>query len=175
MSLIERWTIWKTALDDDGCHDAYIVGPDAGDWAGDGVEVVPASQLEGAVDLLERAVSLIAQPTIPEHARRRWQAAVDELLGDGTTAGGQCEGERCPKCGKPSASPPAEVYCVECATEGWQEDAIAHLRHQLAGAVAENEKLRLQVAALENDGMELAARLGEAEEQIARLTTAGGQ
>lgn len=49
MSLIERWTIWKTALDDDGRHDAYIVGPDAGDWAGDGVEVVPASQLEGAV------------------------------------------------------------------------------------------------------------------------------
>jgi hypothetical protein len=52
MSLIERWTIWKTALDDDGRHDAYIAGPDAGDWAGDGVEVVPASQLEGAVEAL---------------------------------------------------------------------------------------------------------------------------
>jgi hypothetical protein len=31
------------------------------------------------------------------------------------------------------------------------------------------------VAALENDGMELAAKLGEAEEQIARLTATGGQ
>lgn len=41
------------------------------------------------------------------------------------------------------------------------------------GAVAENEKLRLQIAALENDGMELAAKLGEAEEQIARLTATG--
>jgi hypothetical protein len=30
----------------------------------------------------------------------------------------------------------------------------------------ENEKLRLQVAALENDGMELAAKLGEAEEAL---------
>jgi hypothetical protein len=29
--------------------------------------------------------------------------------------------------------------------------------------------LRLQVSALENDGMELAAKLGEAEQQIARL------
>jgi hypothetical protein len=32
----------------------------------------------------------------------------------------------CPKCGKPSASPPAEVYCVDCATEGWEKDAAAH-------------------------------------------------
>jgi hypothetical protein len=48
-----------------------------------------ALQASGAVDLLEQAVSLIAQPTIPEHARKRWQAAVDELLGDGTAAGGQ--------------------------------------------------------------------------------------
>jgi hypothetical protein len=48
-------------------------------------------------------------------------------------------------------------------------------RPQPRGAVAENEKLRLQVAALENDGMELAARLGEAEEQIARLAASGGQ
>jgi hypothetical protein len=32
----------------------------------------------------------------------------------------------CPKCGKPSASPPAEVYCVDCATEGWEQDAAAH-------------------------------------------------
>jgi hypothetical protein len=53
------------------------------------------------------------------------------------------ESERCPKCGKPSASPPAEVYCVECATEGWQEDAIAHLRHQLAGAVDTLAEVRL--------------------------------
>jgi hypothetical protein len=42
-------------------------------------------------------------------------------------------------------------------------------------AIDENEKLRLQVAALENDGMELAAKLGEAEEQIARLTASGRQ
>jgi hypothetical protein len=45
--------------------------------------------------------------------------------------------------------------------------AVAALADHDQGAVAENEKLRLQVAALENDGMELAARLGEAEEQIA--------
>ena len=32
----------------------------------------------------------------------------------------------CPKCGKPSASPPAEVFCVDCATEGWEKDATAH-------------------------------------------------
>lgn len=31
-------------------------------------------------------------------------------------------GNHCPKCGKPSASPPAEVYCVECATEGLRRD-----------------------------------------------------
>jgi 2-methylaconitate cis-trans-isomerase PrpF len=43
------------------------------------------------------------------------------------------------------------------------------------GAVDENEMLRLQVSALENDGMELAAKLGEAEQQIARLTTRRGQ
>jgi len=36
----------------------------------------------------------------------------------------------CPECGKPSELPLAEVYCVECATEGWQDDAIAHLRHR---------------------------------------------
>jgi hypothetical protein len=40
--------------------------------------------------------------------------------------------------------------------------------------VGEVERLRLQVAALESDGMELAAKLGEAEEQIARLTARGG-
>jgi hypothetical protein len=34
--------------------------------------------------------------------------------------------EGCPKCGKPSVSPPAEVYCVDCATEGWERDAVAH-------------------------------------------------
>lgn len=33
--------------------------------------------------------------------------------------------DRCPACGEPSADPPAEVYCVECATEGWQADAAA--------------------------------------------------
>jgi chromosome segregation ATPase len=54
------------------------------------------------------------------------------------------------------------------------EAEVERLTEQLAGAVAENEKLRLRVAALENDGMELAARLGEAEEQIARLTVEGG-
>jgi hypothetical protein len=37
-----------------------------------------------------------------------------------------------------------------------KERALA-AENQLRGAVAENEKLRLQVAALENDGMELAA------------------
>jgi hypothetical protein len=55
-----------------------------------------------------------------------------------------------------------------------KERALA-AENQLRGAVAENEKLRLQVAALENDGMELAAKLGEAEERIARLTATGGQ
>jgi hypothetical protein len=37
------------------------------------------------------------------------------------------------------------------------------------GAVEENEKLRLQEAALENDGMELAAKLGEAEEALQEI------
>jgi len=37
------------------------------------------------------------------------------------------EQQTCPKCGKPSASPPAEVYCVDCATEGWEKDAAAHI------------------------------------------------
>jgi uncharacterized OB-fold protein len=32
---------------------------------------------------------------------------------------------QCPKCGADSASPPAEVYCIECATEGWEQDAAA--------------------------------------------------
>lgn len=41
--------------------------------------------------------------------------------------------------------------------------------------VGEVERLRFQVAALENDGMELAAKLGEAEEQIARLAASGRQ
>lgn len=34
--------------------------------------------------------------------------------------------ETCPNCGQPSASPPAEVYCVECATKGWEQDALDH-------------------------------------------------
>jgi chromosome segregation ATPase len=71
--------------------------------------------------------------------------------------------------GSPTSKPDPE-------TEDWvvlAEDYDA-LADQLRGAVAENEKLRLQVAALENDGMELAARLGEADEQIARLTNQRG-
>lgn len=44
-------------------------------------------QLQGAVDLLEQAVDLIAQPTIPDAARERWQAAVDALLGDAAAGG----------------------------------------------------------------------------------------
>src|SRR4051794_4169935 len=45
---------------------------------------------------------------------------------------------------------------------GWRRERD-EAREQLQGAVDENEKLRLQVSALENDGMELAAKLGEAE------------
>jgi chromosome segregation ATPase len=72
--------------------------------------------------------------------------------------------------GSPTSKPDPE-------TEDWvvlAEDYDA-LAEQLREAVAENEKLRLQVAALENDGMELAAKLGEAEERIARLAAPGGQ
>lgn len=43
------------------------------------------------------------------------------------------EGSVCPKCGEPSVSPPAEVYCVECATEGWQDDAAAWRRARRDG------------------------------------------
>jgi chromosome segregation ATPase len=72
--------------------------------------------------------------------------------------------------GSPTSKPDPE-------TEDWvvlAEDYDA-LAEQLREAVAENEKLRLQVAALENDGMELAAKLREAEERIARLAAPGGQ
>jgi hypothetical protein len=87
--------------------------------------------------------------------------------------------QRCPKCGKPSVSPPDEVYCLDCATEGWEQDTIAHLRHQLAGAVAESERLRREVA----DLREVNARLVQAEKDAvaARLAAqdalydAGGQ
>lgn len=40
--------------------------------------------------------------------------------------------ETCPKCGDLSASPPAEVYCVECATEGWEQDAERFRAHRAA-------------------------------------------
>lgn len=84
------------------------------------------------------------------------------------------EGERCPKCGKPSVSPPAEVYCVECATEGWQEDAIAHLRHQLAGAVdALREWLAADDAAEVDFTDETEARLDAA--IVRARSIAGGQ
>lgn len=45
-------------------------------------------RLRGAVDLLEQAVDLIAQPTINRDRAREWMADVDALLGDGTTTPG---------------------------------------------------------------------------------------
>jgi nitrogen fixation protein FixH len=80
---------------------------------------------------------------------------------------------RCPECGGPVGPSDLEAENENLRDElrdrgpGWLE--AQSVRQQLRRAVDENEKLRLQVAALENDGMELAAKLGEAEEQIARL------
>jgi chromosome segregation ATPase len=71
-------------------------------------------------------------------------------------------------------TPPRDAANGHARVQGAQAE-VARLREQHRRAVAENEKLRLQVAALENDGMELAAKLGEAEERIARLTAAGGR
>src|SRR3954454_21824865 len=67
--------------------------------------------------------------------------------------------------------PDAETFVVwdaEAADEyrrarSYRVDGPFVTADQLQGAVDENEKLRLQVSALENDGMELAAKLGEAE------------
>jgi hypothetical protein len=81
----------------------------------------------------------------------------------------------CQDCAQPAHGPGSR--CPRDKRRTWtQMGEVEYVRADLnAGAVAENEKLRLQVAALENDGMELAARLGEAEEQIARLAASGGQ
>jgi hypothetical protein len=61
-----------------------------------------------------------------------------------------------------------DTVCAHCCVELLlaQRDTALVDRVRLVGEV---ERLRLQVAALENDGMELAAKLGESEEQIARL------
>lgn len=88
MSNIEHWEAEQRernarALDAE-LHEAAVQG-----WAKTAaslqVEVIGLeAQLAGAVDLLEQAVSLLAQPATPDHARKRWQSAVDDLLGDGT-------------------------------------------------------------------------------------------
>jgi hypothetical protein len=61
---------------------------------------------------------------------RRWCSLcgywADEHKSSGSAAQNR-EDPGCPKCGKASASPPAEVFCVDCATEGWEADAAAHL------------------------------------------------
>jgi hypothetical protein len=73
---------------------------------------------------------------------------------------------RC-ECGKPLSD--CEQRMLPLVLE---RDTALTDRVRLVGEV---ERLRLQVSALENDGMELAAKLGEAEEQIARLTASGRQ
>jgi hypothetical protein len=92
MSVIERWTFNACpvcgAIQHFGGEYCYGLTTERHQRAKvKAVEFVPAEQLRGAVDLLEQAVSLIAQPSITPTARARWQAAVDEMLGDGS--GGQ--------------------------------------------------------------------------------------
>jgi hypothetical protein len=78
-------------------------------------------------------------------------------------------------CAKPDCDGEG-FYSARCHSAGHATEDVEYVpAEQLQEAVGENEKLRLQVSALENDGMELAAKLGEAEEQIARLTASGRQ
>jgi hypothetical protein len=97
--------------------------------------------------------------------------------------------ERCPKCGKPSASPPAEVYCVECATEGYEQDAQAWREHRAAdatmrgavdlhGEVADAARLRAErdeaVAARDHASSDTYERGFKAGQESARQQPRGG-
>jgi hypothetical protein len=78
------WTNGLTLAPDATAREAYVEGP----WSGEAVEVVPASQLAGAVEALAElvgAVRCFSDGDLP--AEDRLDAALDAA--DRITAGGQ--------------------------------------------------------------------------------------
>lgn len=72
------------------------------------------ARLRELLDHFDRYASI---PGGVEYNGSPFQAKVREALAIGAEPVALC-----PKCGSASASPPDEVYCVECATEGWELD-----------------------------------------------------